>query len=234
MTTDHVPLDDPEVLHHILATTDALLLDFDGPVCAIFANLPAQHVADQLREVLAGGGHRELPAEVEKTEDPFEILTYAATLSSKDARYIESALQAHEVEAAATAPPTPGAHDLIKAWHATGRRLAIVSNNSRAAVNTYLHRHDLMPLVLTVSARTQSDFELLKPNPYLVRQAATILKSPPWKCTLIGDSVTDIEAAQAAQTHTIGYANKTSKVSSLTTAGSDVVVTNMANVLRAI
>ncbi|GAA0254753.1 HAD family hydrolase [Saccharothrix mutabilis subsp. mutabilis] len=234
MTAEHVPVDDPEVLRHILAATDALLLDFDGPVCAVFANLPAQHVADQLRRVLAEGGHKELPAVVEKTEDPFDVLTYAATLGMDEARYIEAALRAHEVEAATTAPPTPGAHDLIHAWRTTGRKLAIVSNNSRAAVNTYLHRHDLTPLIHMVSARTQSDPELLKPSPHLLDQATNVLNVQASRCTLVGDSLTDLLAAQAARARVIGYANKPGKADLFAAERPDAITTDMVSLARAV
>lgn len=227
MTADRVPVDDPEALRRILATTNALLLDFDGPICAIFANLPAHHIADQLRGVLADGGHTGLPAEVEKTDDPFDVLTYAATLGADEARYIEAALRAHEVEAAATAPPTPGAHDLIHAWHATGRALAIVSNNSRAAVNAYLRSHDLTAQVHVVSARTEPDPALLKPSPHLIERASTALAIPPAECTLIGDSLTDLHAAHAAHSHAIGYANKPGKAHLFATEHPDAITTSI-------
>ncbi|RKT52031.1 HAD family hydrolase [Saccharothrix australiensis] len=227
MTTDNTPVDDPEALRHILATTDALLLDFDGPVCSIFANVPAHHVAGQLRRVLAEAGHTELPAEVEKTADPFDVLIHAATLGSDQAHHVESSLRAHEVEAATTAEPTPGAHDLIRTWHATGRKLAIVSNNSQAAVNTYLHQHELNPFVHFVSARTDPNPALLKPSPHLIGQASAALTTPPPKCTLIGDSLTDLRATRAARTRAIGYANKPGKADLFTAEHPAAITTSM-------
>ena len=41
-------------LDAILARTRYLLIDFDGPICSIFAGLPAPQVADQLRKFFAG------------------------------------------------------------------------------------------------------------------------------------------------------------------------------------
>ena len=38
-------------LDTILARTRHLLLDFDGPICSIFAGLPAATVADRLRKL---------------------------------------------------------------------------------------------------------------------------------------------------------------------------------------
>ncbi|WP_211346890.1 hypothetical protein [Saccharothrix australiensis] len=80
VTTNRVSVDDPEVLRGILATTDALFLDFDGPVCSVFAGIPAHLVAAQLRDVLKDGSHTALPLEVEKTDD---LSKYSVSLQSK-------------------------------------------------------------------------------------------------------------------------------------------------------
>ncbi|MFD1148083.1 HAD family hydrolase [Saccharothrix hoggarensis] len=232
MTTEPVSVDQPEVLRAILTTTDALFLDFDGPICSIFANLPAHYVASQLRKVLTDGGHQGLPAEIEKTEDPFDVFSYAATLGTDEARYVEAALRAHEVEAVTTAEPTRGVHDLMDAWHATGRKLAVVSNNSHTAVNAYLHLHDLVHLVHTVSARTEPDPATLKPSPRLLDQAAEALTVPPPKCTLVGDSLTDLRAANTVRARSIGYANKPGKAERFATERPSAITTSMATLDR--
>jgi hypothetical protein len=59
----------------VLAHADALFLDFDGPVCSVFAGIPASMVADQLRSVLADGGHTDLPEPVATSTDPFDIFS---------------------------------------------------------------------------------------------------------------------------------------------------------------
>ncbi|GAA5161209.1 MULTISPECIES: HAD family hydrolase [Amycolatopsis] len=100
------------------------------------------------------------------------MLKYAASLSEDDVRYVEAAFTAHEVEAMTTAETTEGAHELIQAWHASGRPLAIVSNNSAAAISTYLDFHGIRPLVDVVSTRESADVGLLKPRPYLTRALA--------------------------------------------------------------
>jgi len=220
-----VPVDDPEVLRRILADTEALLLDFDGPICSVFAGFPAHVVADQLRDVLAEGGYRDLPDDVAKSEDPFDVFKYAATLGEEEARYVEAAFRAHEAEAIPTAEPTPGAHDLIRAWKATGRKLAIVSNNSTAAIETYLGLHTLHDRIDYIAARSSSDVTLLKPSSYLVNSAITVLQVPPAKSTLVGDSAADIEAAQRAAVKVIGYANRSSKL--ITLSSSAIVVTQL-------
>jgi beta-phosphoglucomutase-like phosphatase (HAD superfamily) len=205
------PIDDPEAVRRILATTEALFLDFDGPVCSVFAGFPAPVVADQLRDILIEGGH-DIPDDVRDSTDPFGVLFYAVKLGPEEARYVEAAFRAHEVEAVQSAEPTPQAHALIKAWRASGRPLAIVSNNSVAAVETYLDMHELRQVVDLISARANADLSLLKPSPYLVTSAANVFKIAPSFCAFVGDSVTDIDAAKLAKVRSIAYVNKPGKL----------------------
>ncbi|TWP51557.1 HAD family phosphatase [Lentzea tibetensis] len=234
MTSSRVSVDDPSIIHRILADTKTLLLDFDGPICSVFAGFPAPVVAEQLREVLAEGACHDLPFAVQKTDDPFDILTFASTLGSEEARYVEAALRAHEVEAIATAEPTFGAHDLVRAWHSDGRKLAIVSNNSAAAVEEYLHLHGLAPHVSYVSARTEPDPSLLKPSTFLLRQASDALGIAAAECTLVGDSLTDIQAAHDSGVLVIGYANKPGKIELFANRSPIAIVTSIALLLASL
>jgi phosphoglycolate phosphatase len=220
----HAALDDPDTLREILTRTSALLLDFDGPICSVFAGIPATTVVGQLCVVLADGGHGDLPTELCASDDPFEVLAYAASLGETEARYVNAAFTAHELEAIATAEPTPGAHELIRAWSATGRPLAIVSNNSTTAIHAYLDLHHLRAHVAHVSARTSPDPALLKPHPHLLTTALAALGVPATAATFVGDSVTDITAAHAAGTRSIGYTNKPGKTIPLITAGADTII----------
>lgn len=221
------PVDDPEALRQILANTEALLLDFDGPICSVFAGIPAPVVAAQLRDVLAEGGHADLPDDIRTAADPFEVLFYAAKLGQDEARYVEAAFRAHEVEAVASALPTPNSDELIHEWNSTGRQLAIVSNNSVACVETYLDRRGIRNLVANVSARTDSDVSRLKPNNAFVLAATAAVGQDPSRCTFVGDSATDVQAALSAGTRSIAYANKPGKARILAVYGPDVVITSM-------
>ncbi|WP_440899440.1 HAD family hydrolase, partial [Actinosynnema sp.] len=193
------------------ATTDALFLDFDGPVCAVFSTFPAREGAALLRGGLAGGGHTGLPDRVAASEDPFVVLEHAASLGAEANRHTGAALRAHEVEAVTAAKPTSGAVELIQAWGETGRPLAVVSNNSRDAVSAYLSLHGLAGLVRTVSARTDPEPGKLKPNPLLPHRACEAVAVPAVRCTPVGDSLTDLRAARRARSRAIGCANEAGK-----------------------
>lgn len=227
------PIDDAEAIRHILSTTEALLLDFDGPICSVFAGFPAPIVAGQLRDVLTQGGHA-IPDHVRESTDPFDVLFYAAKLGPDEARFLEATFRAHEVEAVQTAEPTPEAHALIKAWKASGRPLAIVSNNSVAAVETYLNIHNLRQAVDLISARADADISLLKPSPYLVTTAALTFGIMPFSCAFVGDSLTDIEAGEAAGVRSIAYANKPGKRERFISTNPDVILTSLSQLVSTV
>jgi len=137
---------------------------------------------------------------------------------------VNAAFTAHEVEAIATAKPTPGAHSLIRAWSRRVNHLAIVSNNSKTAIEVYLDLHGLRPYVTYVSARTSSDPALLKPSSYLIVKALATLNVAADAAVFLGDSETDIEVAQAVGTRSIGYANKDGKVQKFAKLNATAVV----------
>jgi phosphoglycolate phosphatase-like HAD superfamily hydrolase len=183
---------------------------------------------------LAQGGYPDLPTDVEKTEDPFDVFRYAATLGKYEACYVEAALRAHEVEAIVTAEPTPGAHELLRGWHRIGRRLAIVSNNSQLAVTTYLDQHRLDGLVHCVAARLGSVPSELEPSPFLLQVALNEVRVEPQRAVLVGDSVTDVQVATSAHSVTIGYANKPGKRRALAAQRPALVVSSMTAIRDAV
>ncbi|MBB5924370.1 phosphoglycolate phosphatase [Actinoalloteichus hoggarensis] len=184
-------------------------MDFDGPVCSVFAGYPAPVIAAELRTLIHDAGQPP-PSEFD-ADDPHTILGYAAELSPVLGRQIEAVLQTREIEAVATATPTPGAAELMATWHATGRPLAIVSNNTTDAITRYLTAHDLSVYIDHVQGRDPRDPTLMKPNPHLVAEAAKAFDVDTGRCVLIGDSATDIQAAHAAEVPVIAYANKPGK-----------------------
>jgi HAD superfamily hydrolase (TIGR01509 family) len=216
----------------LLGGARVLLLDFDGPVCSVFAGLPAATVAKQLRGRLCHGVA--LPDDVMEQDDPHEILRYTGTLGRDElTRAVEDALIAAEVTAAKSARPTPYAREVIVAARETGRPVAIVSNNAADAVRTYLDAHRLSRYVHPVIGRPYADPSRMKPDPFPVLAAVEELDADPAACVLIGDSVSDITGAAAAGVRSIGYANKPGKREGLTDAGADAVVDSLAPVATA-
>ena len=221
--TDHGT--DAASLGAIIARTRWLLLDFDGPICSIYAGLPAPTVAEKLRKLFPG----ELPDEVANTPDPIEVFCYSGTVSDEMAVRVEAEMADLEVSAVPTAEPTPYVHEVITSARESGRIVGVVSNNGPRAVNAYLDRHGLSGGIRLVVARTSHDPALLKPSPHLIDEAARGLDAEPAAVTLVGDSFTDIEAAHSAGVASIGYANKPGKRERMTELRAGAVITSMAD-----
>ena len=181
-----------EGLDAIIARTRWLLIDFDGPICSIFAGLPAPSVADQLRKVIAG---QSCSCRKKSSAPPtrWRSSPSSATVSPELAARVEAEMTDHEVAAVATAEPTPYIHDVLAACRESGRIIGVVSNNSERAVHAYLDRHGLGDRIGPVFARTSHDPALLKPSPHLIDKAVRALDADPAATALVGDSITDIE-----------------------------------------
>ncbi|MGH3731242.1 MAG: HAD family hydrolase [Micromonosporaceae bacterium] len=120
-------------------------------------------------------------------------------------------------------PSTPYAREVIRAAKEAGRPVAIVSNNSEPAIRAYLDVHTLTGWIAPIVGRAYATPDRMKPNPAPIVDAMTVLGVDPATCALVGDSVTDIEAARAAGVRSIGDANKVGKTQALTDAGADAV-----------
>jgi len=220
-------------LARVLAGAQHILLDFDGPVCAVFGGTSDRAVADELRALLADR-LGELPADVADSPDPFEILRHAATLGPQITAETEHAFADLEREAVTSATETPGAREAITALHHAGRTITITSNNGVRAILAYLNTSGLAPLIDGVIGRADPSPALLKPDPHLVLQAVRARRAQPAECALIGDSETDVRAAQAARVAAIAYANKPGKYDQLTATSPDAIITAMHEITAAI
>lgn len=218
----------------LLAECDAVLFDFDGPICDVFRGLPAPGVARELAEVLATLAPH-LGDVARATEDPMEVHRLSAQGGETVLAAVEAALTEAEVRAVKVAgPPVHGATEALKAAHVSGHHVAVVSNNSAECVRVYLTEHGLSCAVEQTVGRPTLRPDLMKPSPYPLLEAASRLGITPGRTVLIGDSVTDIEAARAAATRSIGFANKPAKETSLADAGADEVVLSMMSVADAL
>ncbi|WP_027342410.1 HAD family hydrolase [Hamadaea tsunoensis] len=204
--------------------TRALLFDFDGPVCSVFSALPDQVAADRVRAVLTGAGV-ELSVEVVRTKDPLAVLRFAATAGDEGlVRRADEALTLAEIEAVQLATPTPGAAEAVIAAARAGLPVAIVSNNSEAAILLHLIEADLDQYVTTIAGRPAGRPDLLKPDPYSLLRALAELHVLPFDAVMVGDTATDVEAARSAGVACIGLARNLERHARLRAAGADLVL----------
>jgi beta-phosphoglucomutase-like phosphatase (HAD superfamily) len=134
----------------VLSETGPILLDFDGPVCGVFATLADFTVADELRRVIDAHGF-EISGKIRAVKDPLEVLRFTATIGTPSlVERVENELCRAEFTAVDGAKPTPYAREVIVAAYEAGRPIAIVSNNSQAAIERYLVAHRLARYVATI------------------------------------------------------------------------------------
>lgn len=217
-------------LARLLAEVDAILLDFDGPVCSIFAGYPAPKVAAELVDMLQRQGVA-MPPSLATERDPLEVLRWAGGAGDPAvARMVEDALCAAELRAAESAGPTPYGREVIVAARQAALSVAVVSNNSAGAVTAYLAAHRLASYVSPVVGRAYAEPGRMKPNPEPILHAVRALGISVDRAVLVGDSLSDIEGSRAAGVRSIGYANRATKVETFRLAGADVVIESMGSI----
>lgn len=222
-----------DTMQQIVGRSAHVLLDFDGPVCSIFAGLRAPAIAQMYQATLRRISV-ELPADVQELDDPLEVFRQVASLCPEVAERAQAILTKLETRAARAAQPTAGSTELMAAARASGRTVTIVSNNSSAAIAAYLGDHKLTRYVTAIVGRDDANPRLMKPSPYRVRMAISQLDAEPNHAFLVGDSATDVSAGRLAGVAVIGFANKPGKAEQLAQAGADAVTNRLSDISTAL
>lgn len=220
-------------LADVVRASSAVLLDFDGPVTQLLPGATNLDLANAAREPLLRAGIR-LPCEVADTSDHLRVLRFAGSQGHSISAAVGEVSAAGEMIAAVRSVPTPGGHELLLALDAAKRPVVIVSNNTAAAIEAYLARHDLQRLVLAVIGRPAGAPELMKPHPAIVLRGLQTLDVAPRDALMVGDSVTDIEVSRRIGMPVIGYAKTDRRATQLAQAGADLVVRSMTPLADAV
>jgi phosphoglycolate phosphatase-like HAD superfamily hydrolase len=210
-----------------------VVFDFDGPVCDVFSGCPAASVEAGMREELARSG-ASMPDGCTRGSDPIELLRWTAANLPEFLNQAEDLLRDAEQCAVLTAKPTRYADEAIKACSRSGRSVAIVSNNSGPAIESYLVRHQLASDVAAVIGRPYAQPDLMKPNPKGLTDIVAKFSVQPSDCVFVGDSTSDIQAAISADVHSIGYAKRPDRIVGLVEAGAECVIGSIADLVGAL
>lgn len=243
-------IEDRDALLSLLGPARAVLFDFDGPVCALFGGLPrdpsgappTKHIAEKIKKV-ARDHWRFLSPEVERCDDSHDILRRLRVMHEADPdglsplplKAAEDIVAQAEDEAARTAVPAQDVVALVDVLCDLGLHLAIVSNNAEDPIRVFLDRPELRlgTKFDGVFGRDPEDARLMKPSPHCVRSAIEKLSLNGSECLLIGDKLSDLEAARSAGTRFLGYTRKPSRAEQMKQEGADVVVSCHQPVLAA-
>ncbi|GAB3129010.1 HAD family hydrolase [Streptomyces calidiresistens] len=213
----------------ILEDCRAVLWDFDGPICDVFAGLPAAGIAGHLRETVTREYGTGEARRLHQGDDPLEVVRRANLEGLECAARVAGLLEEQEGRAIGDAAPTPGAHEVVEVFYAAGKRMAVTSNNAAGPISAYLRVHGLTGYFTAVIGRER--VEVMKPDPHILLCALEQLGISVTDAVLIGDSTSDMQAARAAGTRAIGYANRPQKADHLEAAGADTIVTTMRELI---
>lgn len=214
----------------ILRAADCVLFDFDGPMCRLFAGRPAPGIARHLRALVDDRGAALTPG-ARSTDDP-QVVLRAVEPGSELARLLERTLTEEETRAVDSAAPTDHADRLVRTLVETGRRVAVTTNNSEAAVDRYLSSRGLTDFFPGAVHGRQDDVRLLKPHPDCLYRALAATRTPAERALMIGDTVNDLLAARAAGVPFVGYAPRPTRRAELLAAGAPDVVGSLDEMCR--
>ena len=246
--------DDQDALLRLLISTGtdtpAVLFDFDGPVCDLFRGAPTDEVAEQIKETARlFWGWRDprdqglLDPEVESCYDSHGILRRLRDmyerpapkrLSAEPLKRAEEIVTEQETRALRTAVPAPDIVPLVDLLRELRVPRVVVSNNAEGPIRTYLEHPDFHRKFEGVFGRDPYDARHMKPDPHCVRRAIGHLGLPASSCILIGDQITDLEAARKAGTWFIGYTQEATRAREMKQGGADAVVSTHLSIIAAV
>lgn len=232
--TDAVTVE-TEILRELIAPVRYVVFDFDGPICRLFAGHSAEQVAKDLVAWLEGQGLHGLLTDEERVHPDPMVVLYAINRRrprSDLVAELEERFTQLELKAVTSAMPTAYADPLIRTWSALGSRLAVATNNSPRTVADYLAGRGLTGCFSRHIYGRTSDLHLLKPDPHCLNRALGALGATPSAALMIGDTPTDLIAAERAGVPFLGYARDEDKGRQLRDAGAGVVVRSLEAVLK--
>ncbi|MFI7011577.1 HAD family hydrolase [Streptomyces sp. NPDC050145] len=217
-------------LARLLQEADGVIFDFDGPICALFPDGTALH-AEKIKQAVQDGLGR-LPLSITDLRDSHAILQDLRQDTSAAGGIVAQLVTDAEYEAVRTVHPTEHVQELVSQLVALGKALAVSSNNAPGPIREFLDREGMgAPFSDRIYGRDSEALQRMKPHPDSVLRAVDGLGLAPDRCLMIGDKVSDLEAALAAGTLFIGCTDDESEREQMLKLGADATVACLAQLL---
>lgn len=223
-------MNNQETVLRLLTDARAVLFDFDGPICDLFHGASTAGVAEKIRQDALRYWPR-LDRDVAECDDSHGILRHLRAMYDRSApkprrrplRLAERTVAAQERAAVRSARGTPGVVTLVDLLAELPTRLAVVSNNAEAPIRDYLKHSELKGKFRKVCGRDPRNAGLMKPDPDCVNRALKVLSLKASDCVLIGDQLTDLQAARSAGVAFLGFTQDMSRARQMVGLGAAVV-----------
>ena len=199
----------PLLRQPLLRGAKAVFFDFDGPLVSLFEN----HRAGGIAERMFAEQRRLRRADFPDSDDPHAVLAQLARGRRKRPRLVKAVdrlLTREEITAASCPGKAEGGAELVRELYERGTLLAITSNNSPKAIEVCLAPGGALEEVGDcfegrIFGRGPNP-KRMKPNPSCLTGAMRSVGLPASDCLLIGDSPSDVEAAERAKVPFLGFA----------------------------
>ncbi|MHA5051341.1 SAV_2336 N-terminal domain-related protein [Streptomyces sp. SD15] len=225
-----------------LMAAEGVLLGFDGPLAQLYGEGDS---ATALRELAALLMERRDPEAAlsgqplphgdppEGYANPLDLLRTFARHELADE--LRTRLDAIETRAARTARPRTGADLLVRALESQGVGLAVVTDTSTTAVETYLRRRRLDTSVHGGVHGRHTDLGLLMPHPHSLREALNRLGVHARRCVMIGSTVAEQAVARFVGVRFIAFApDRQTRQRLLAAGGEQLMVSRLTPLLDAV
>ncbi len=211
----------------------AVIFDLDGTIAAF--NLDYKTVRAEVRGYLLNSG---VPASlITVNENIFEMLKKTELSMSNAGKSAEavaeirmkamSIAEKYELEAAMGTSLLPGAVKTLKDLRKMGLKIALCTINSLISAEYIVKRYKLSEYFDAVVSRNQ--VAKFKPNPEHCNAALKTLGVFASETVVVGDSVTDMEAAVEIKATSVGLPTGVSTREQLVNQGANYIITSITD-----
>lgn len=184
----------------------ALVLDFDGTMCLLFKNFDLNETVRTLHTAMKKRGVAYSPE-----DDAFNVFDAIARQTENDLHRLRAFGEADkiltdaEMQAVDSCEIVPGLAEAIRFLYNKGISIGVASNNSGACIEKLTGR--LCPdIPIAVTGRIGEKPQLMKPNPWSLRETVARMKCREESVFFVGDSKRDYLCADGTRCCFIGMA----------------------------
>lgn len=213
----------------------AVVFDLDGTL--MDSKIDYEKMGNSVRDLLVSMG---LPEPLEDRRKVYQVIRGgAATLREYGLpeaslcavmAEMEAIMNDIELEALDSLEPKPYARETVEGLHGEGLSLGVATRSHREYTVRGLKKHDMLRFFHQIVARDDVPFP--KPDPRHLLYTLELLGVDPEDTLFVGDTTTDLQAADAAEVDFVGYWRDDVWAQRLMEGGCTRIVKDLRELLR--